>query len=383
MPDVPQVRILAPKLMSKELSRRLFLGGSVAAGATLALAACAPGSTTGGRGTGSLNLYTWGTYDDPEVLTDFTSETGGPTVALDSYGSNEEMIAKLATAKGTSGYDLVVPTLGYVPQMIELDLLEKLDHSKLPNMKNLDSNYTGTKFDENNDYSIPKAWGSAGYAYDTTVVTTPMTTWDDFWRVAQNEASGSFSLLDDPNEIFWAYAFWKGIDPATNDEADLAGFQDFIVNTMATHIQAFESYPSGTITQNGRILAHAWNGDARQGIIENPDQSRYVYVQPTEGGALFQDNWSIVKGSANVDAAHDFINYVLDPAVSLKECIFIGYNTCVTGIEEAATEGGDFEFPEYVFFTEDQIKGLVFDEVVESQEERVSIYNELKASAGQ
>jgi spermidine/putrescine transport system substrate-binding protein len=383
VPERP-LQILVPSVMKRDLSRRIFLSGLVGTGAAAALAACAPstgGGGGGGGGGGTLNLYTWGEYDDPKVLKAFAKTEGGATVKLGSYDSNEELIAKLSAAKGTSGYDIVVPTLSFVPQMAELKLLEELDHSKLPNLKNVNPTYLDTDQDKGNKYSVPKALGVSGYVYDTTVITREMTSWKDFFDAAQKEAAGKTSLLADPNEILWAYFYSIGEDINTNDSATLDKAKDFLVKSIAPNVQAFESYVSNTVAQNGRVLAHSWNGDARQGILGNDDRDRYKWVKPTEGASQFLDNWAIPVGAKNIDAAHTFIDYVLDPAVSLKELVYIGYDTMVTGIAEKADSAG-VELPDLVFYTPEEQKKLSFDIVPKSQEQRVAIFNEIQAAAG-
>jgi spermidine/putrescine transport system substrate-binding protein len=380
---VPQrpLEILVPSVMKRELSRRIVLSGLVGAGAAAALAACAPSTGGAGSSGGALNLYTWGEYDDPKVLKAFAKTKTGATVKLGSYDSNEELIAKLSAAKGTSGYDIVVPTLGFVPQMVSLKLLQELDHSKLPNLKNVDENYLDTDSDKGNKYSVPKAFGASGYVYDTTVIKRELTSWKDFFDAAQKEAAGKTSLLADPNEILWAYFFSIGEDINTNDSATLDKAKDFLVKSIAPNIQSFESYVSNTIAQNGRVLAHSWNGDARQGILGNDDRTRYKWVKPTEGAGQFLDNWAIPVGAKNVDEAHTFINYVLDPDVSLKELLYIGYNTAISGISTKAEAAG-VELPDLIFYTAEETKKLVFDIVPKSQEQRVSIFNEIQAAAG-
>jgi spermidine/putrescine transport system substrate-binding protein len=385
VPDRP-LNVLVPSVIRKDLSRRLFLSGVVGAGAAAALAACAPstggsGGGAAGGGSGTLNLYTWGEYDDPAVLKSFAKTSGGASVKLGSYDSNEEMIAKLSAAKGTSGYDLVVPTLGFVPQMVELGLLEELDHDKLPNLKNVRAEAMDTEFDKGNKYSVPKAAGVTGYVYDTTVIKRDLTSWKDFFDAAQKEAAGKTSLLGDPNEILWAYFFSIGEDINTNDSATLDKARDWLVKNIAPHVQQFESYVSNTIAQSGRVLAHAWNGDARLGIIENDDKERYRFVKPTEGASRFQDNWSIPKGADSVDAAHAFIDYVLKPDVSLKELEYIGYDTLTTGIEDQ-TKTADVERPDLIFYTAEESKKLEFNIVPKSQEQRVDIFNKIQAAAG-
>ena len=54
----------------------------------------------------TLALYNWGDYINPQILEKFTAETG-IAVTLDTYASNEEMLAKLQA--GATGYDLVFP----------------------------------------------------------------------------------------------------------------------------------------------------------------------------------------------------------------------------------------------------------------------------------
>ncbi|WP_375389520.1 spermidine/putrescine ABC transporter substrate-binding protein [uncultured Amnibacterium sp.] len=378
MPERP-LEILVPAAMQRQLSRRVVLSGLVGAGAAAALAACAPSTGGSSGGGGALNLYTWGEYDDPAVLKAFAKTKDGVPIKLGSYDSNEELIAKLSAAKGTSGYDIVVPTLSFVPQMVQLGLLEELDHAKLPNLKNVNPTYLDTDQDKGNTHSVPKALGVSGYVYDTTVIKRDLTSWKDFFDAAQKEAAGKTSLLADPNEILWAYFFSIGEDINTDDTATLDKAKDFLVKSIAPNVQAFESYVSSTISQNGRVLAHSWNGDARQGIVQNDDKSRYRWVKPTEGAGQFLDNWAIPKGAKNVDAAHTFIDYVLDPAVSLKELIYIGYDTMVTGIKEMAT---DVELPDLIFYSEAEQKNLVFDIVPKSQEQRVAIFNEIQAAAG-
>ncbi|MCU1437805.1 MAG: hypothetical protein JWP66_892 [Naasia sp.] len=373
------VRVLLPEAMKAQVTRRLFLGGALGAGASFALAACAPGTTGGGGGGNGLNVYTWGEYDDPAVLKSFTSEFG-PSITLDSYGSNQEMIAKISAAAGTSGYDITVPTHQYIAQMAELDLLEELDHSLLPNMKNIQASFLDQDFDPGNVFSVPKAWGSTGFAYDTTVIQRDLESWADFWDAAQKEASGSFSLAEDPNEIAYAFYLANGIDMNTEDEADIEAFRQFVTTAIAPHIQAFESYPSDAVAAGSRTLVHGWNGDLRQGIINNEDQERYRWVTPTEGLPTFIDNWCIVKGSKNVESAHEFINYVLDPEISLRELEYIGYNTAVEGIEEMAA---DTVRADIIFFNEEETASQQFSLLTTAEEAHVAVYDELRAAAGQ
>ncbi len=200
MADHTPVRILASRpgaqRVVNEMTRRGFFSLVGVAGGTALLAACAPGGggkpapqATGGKLESSLSMYSWGDYDAPEVLSAFTKQLG-PRLTVDSFGSNEELIAKLVAAKGTGGYDIIVPTGAFIPQMVENKLLMKLNKGLIPNLKHMDPAFLGRSWDPGNDHSICKAWGTTGFVYDKTAITRDLVTWNDFLDAAQNEASG-------------------------------------------------------------------------------------------------------------------------------------------------------------------------------------------------
>ena len=386
------VRILAHEnavpVIARELSRRRFLSFAAAAGGAALLAACAPSGgaksspqATGGALESSLSVYTWGDYDSPDVVAGFTSELG-PKVTLDSYSSNEELIAKLIAAKGTSGYDIVVPTGVFIPQMIENGLLTKFNKDLLPNLANMDPASLGRAWDPGNDYSVCKAWGTTGFVYDKRVITRELTTWNDFFDAAQNEASGKTSMSDDPAGIIGSYFWARGEDWNTTDEAALAACRDFLVNEIAPHIAAFDSYPgTNAIPQGTQVLMQAWNGDARLGLLESSDPDRWQWVLPGPETELWMDNWAIAAGAPHPEAAHAFIDYSMSPESLSLNLDYIGYN--VGGKDkEAAAEAAGLELPELIFFTDEQLATMHEQELNDSQTVRVEIWNEMKAAAG-
>lgn len=391
MSSTDEIRILAPRETVNRLTRRGLLGGAALAalgGGTLA--ACGSSSTTAavstadatyGTGTpeSALNIYTWGEYDSPDVLKEFTSETG-PTITTDTFNSNEDMIAKLVAANGTAGYDIVVPTGIYIPQMAEQGLLMPLNLDAIPNFSNLDTAFTNQTWDQGNVYSVPKDWGTTGYVYDNTVITRELTSWADFYDAAQNEASGRTTILDDPQEAFYFWAFANGKDPNTAETADMEAAEAYLT-ALAPHIKSFVSYVSSDMAAGKYALMHAWNGDARQGILNTTDDpDRWTWVLPSEGSPLWMDNWCIPTGAKNLNAAHAFIDYVLQPEVSLAEVEYIGYHTAVKDIETAAQDGG-FELLDMVFFTDEQKAKFTSGEINDSLQTRVDILNKVKAAA--
>ncbi len=392
------LKILAPATTADRISRRAFLGGSAVAmfSTSVLLAACGGNNPSPGGGTSpsaggasaspvledQLNFFHWAAYDDPKVFKQFTDRYG-PSTKIDIYASNEEMIAKLVAAAGTSGYDIVVPTGVYIPQMVQQDLLSELDLSRIPNFANLDIAYTNQPWDPNNAHSVCKDWGSTGWIYDSQVIKRDINTWTDFVDAAQNEASGATSVLDAPTDLTGIYFWGHGIDWTTEATADLDACETYCVNELAPHVKAFDSYPGIALTQGNYALSQAWNGDARQGLIavQDKDPERYKWGLGAPKTELWMDNWAILKEVQHPNAAYAWINYILDPTISLQDLEFHGYNTGIKGVKEAAL-AADLPYPDLVFFDAAQVATFEAGAVNSAQQRLVEIWDKTKAAAG-
>jgi spermidine/putrescine transport system substrate-binding protein len=377
----------AARVIRTELTRRGFLATALAAGGAVLLSACTPGQNAaavhakGGPLEDRLSIYSWGDYDAPEVLEQFTAESG-PRIVLDAFNSNEELIAKLVAARGTSGYDIVVPTGVFVGPMAENGLLQKFNLDLIPNMSHVAPEFRGRSWDPGNEYSVCKAWGTTGFVYDRSVISSELTTWSDFIDAAQNEASGSTSVLDDPAPLLGIYFWANGIDWTTTDPDDLDAVEKFLVKDLAPHVSAFDSYPGGSsIPQGSHALLQSYNGDARLGIFESGDPDRWQWVLGSPATELWMDNWAIAAGAPHPEAAHAFINFVLTPENAIKELDYIGYHTGEKDIQATAEKDG-LEMLDMVFFTPEQLATMKDGEVNKAQTRTVDIYNKAKAAAG-
>lgn len=390
MNDQQPIRILAnsqaaPRVRA-ELTRRSFLAAFGAFAASGALAACAgPARETGAGVDGEpiedkLVMYTWGEYDDPDVLEEFRREFNLNFI-VDSYGSNEELIAKLVGARGTSGYDIVVPTGSYIAAMAEHGLIEPLDHSLIPNMKNVLPELMSQPWDPENKYSIVKSWGTTGFVYDTTKIKRELKDWNDFFDCAMNEASGKVSLIDDPQSMVGAYFWSKEYSTNDNNAAHFDEAEDFMVNKLAPHISTFDSYPgSGAIPQGTQWLLQCWNNDARLGILESSDPDRWRWVPGAPHSELWMDNWCIASGSQHPKAAHAFLNYTLDTDIAYRQLDYVGSDVGIKGLRERAEADG-MEMPELIFFSAEQVENFKVMVLTESQQRFVDIWNAVKGRA--
>ena len=429
--DHEPIKILAPHSFREKLSRRaLFQMGGAAAGLAIVAAACgdddvAGGATSGGttagtaapaaggatgagdvgdsgtglgvatgdysrvtnKSSGTLNMYTWGAYNDPDIVGSLAEQQLGVPMQVSYYTSNEDLITKLEASKGTSGYDIVVPTGPYIPQMIQNGLLEKFDKTKLPNVVNVDPLYLAQAWDPTNDYSVCKDWGSTGWFYDKTKITTEIKTWGDFIAVCQGEGSGNCSVLDTPVNLGGMYFWANGIDWNTEKTEDLDAYEAFAVNEFATHIKAFDSYPSDKIAEGAYAVSMAWNGDARAAYPKIVDAGGnvddWVWGLGSPETELWMDNYCIAAGAPNPDAAHAWINWIMIPEVSIKDLDYHGYNSGMKNMSQLLAElKPDLTYGDMIFFKDEQVKTMRTQVINSSLDRLVDILNKVKAAAG-
>ncbi len=388
------IRILAPRQFhSQIISRRNFL--ALGAGAGLVLVGCgddkkSSGSTSASdaaapKASGTVALYTWGDYHDPDLVAE-AGDALGITMNVQFYASNEELIAKLEATRGSSGFDLIVPTGPYLPQLISKELLTKLDKSKIPNWGNIDAVYLGKGWDPGNEYAVPRDWGTTGFMYDSSVIKRELKTWGDYFDAAANEASRETSALDTTDNILGPYFWANGISWNTEESADLDAAEEFLVNEFAPHIKAFDSYPSTALAEGAYNMSMAWNGDARQAYVRleeagrDPEPWKWVVGAPmTE---LWMDHYAIPADAKNPDGSYAWINWMLEPEIAFRDLSYIGYNMTVKGTDKLAD---DAKLPrlDMIFITDEQLKdmeeGIISDK---TQNRKVEIYNAVKAAAG-
>jgi spermidine/putrescine transport system substrate-binding protein len=257
-----------------------------------------------------LNLFAWSEYVPQSVLDGFTKATG-IQVNYETYASNEEMLAKLMS--GAASYDLVQPSEYTVEAMVKEKMLLPLDHSKIPNLKNIGKEYWGQPHDPKLAYSVPYMQGTVGIVINTEKVKDPVTGYVDFF---QPKYKGRLVVLDDALEIVtWGLAT-QGVGPDGVTKPNLEKVRPVLAKWLPL-VKVYDSDSPKTALLNGDVdLGMVWSGEAALLIQEQGKKFRYVL--PKEGAHMFIDSLAIPKGAGNVAAAHKFIDYVLRPDVSRK-----------------------------------------------------------------
>ncbi len=312
---------------SPHFSRRTFMRTMAFASAAGFMAACGSSSKSGAGGSTSpttvkaeaktLNFYNWTDYIADDTIPNFQKETG-IKVTYDNYSSNDELFAKMRT--GGSGFDIIVPTDATLVKMKHANLVQPLDLSRIPNVKNLDPRFRTAAYDPGNKYSIPWQWGTTGIGYDKTKVGGAVTDWDAFQLPA---VAGKCSFLDEARDAFAMALFALKKDPNTLDTGDLDAAEQYLID-LKKKIQKITSDYQDPLKGGQLLLAQAYSGDV---FTIQADNANIEYVIPTSGALSWVDSMAIPKGAAHPHNAEAFMNYILEPKVGAALTNYVNYGS--------------------------------------------------------
>ena len=278
-----------------------------------------------------LKIFTWSEYMDEVNFPKEFEKATGIKVHLDLYESNEEMMAKLQSG-GLGQYDIIVPSDYIMPSLINLHLLTPLDHSKIPNLKNLSKKFTSPVFDPGNKYSAGWQWGTVGLMYNKKKLSqADVQSWSIIFD--PQKKSGPFYLIDSVREMLGITLLYLGHDFNTTNPAELKQAADLLVSTKKREVcLGFKGGVGGKndVISGTAAAALVYNGDAVQTVAEDPDT--YGFIVPKEGSAIWIDSMCIPAKAPNLDAAHKWINWVLDAKVGAS---LSNYNHFATPNEAA------------------------------------------------
>jgi putrescine transport system substrate-binding protein len=283
-------------------------------------------------GQNAVNVYNWDDYTLANQLQEFTRATG-IKVSSSTYATNELLDGKLR--HGGWGYDVVVPSATpFFARQVKAGLFAKLDRSKLSNWSNLAPDILAmlAKYDPGNAHGMPYAWGTVGIGYDVGEVARrmPDAPVDSLRMVFDPAVVSKFadcgvSMLDSSLEMIAAALRYLGLDPNSRDRADLARAQAAVkaIRPYVRHFEALE-YAHG-LGSGTTCLAFSYSGGIYQAAKNAVGGRKILFKRPKEGALMWIDVAAIPKGAANVEAAHRFLNYLMEPKVAAAWTETLGY----------------------------------------------------------
>ena len=177
-------------------------------------------------------------------------------------------------------------------------------------------------FDLGNEYSIPYFWGTVGIVYNPKMLGgKELTSWSDLW---DPELRNQIFLVDGAREVIG-----MGLNTLhySLNETDKDRLQEAKqkLSELTPNIKAIIGDEIKMLVANEEAaIGVVWSGEAADIMSENEDLD---YVIPEEGSNLWFDNMVIPKSAKNVEGAHLFINFMLDPENAAQNAEYVGYST--------------------------------------------------------
>src|SRR3954466_3425542 len=317
---------------------------------------------------GAFKILNYADYMAPGVIKDF-GKKHGVAVQVTPYNNYDEMLAKIR-APGES-FDLVFPGPSVMSKMVFTDLLQPLNHSYLPNLKNVWPESQDPWYDKGARYTVPYTIYTTGVVYRTDRVSSvPENGYDLIW---DKQYAGKIYVLDDMNEAIGMSLLRNGLttDINTSDASLVQKATDSLIElinavNVKVNINAYSEVPEGTAT-----IHQGWSGDVIAGQYYLPkgvstDVLGYWVPPESSKRVIGNDVIAVPKSSKKPVLAHLFLNDILDNDISLRNFGWNGYQPPLTKLSAQYLVDQGYipkNFKNAVVVPDDFKTGLTFYEV--------------------
>ena len=289
---------------------------SVAAvAAALLLSGCGSDSSSDAESkTLVLSAFPFGAEAFEEAVVKPFEEKTGITVEIET-GSNADRLSSLELAGGDSGVDVMLMSDFYAAMGEEKDLFQDVNAEKVPNLENI------ADFAVSDDFSGPSySYQLNGVLYRTGDVSAEeAASWDLYGnadyagRVAFPDISTTGGQLS-----VTGVADTYGQDPYDIDAAlqAIGGWSPNILKFVSSSTEITNLLVQGEI-----VASPTLNGFATD-LIENGEP--VAWTATDEGRYMATNRVLIPSGAKNVDAAHEFIDYLLSTEAQTASAELVG-----------------------------------------------------------
>ncbi|GGH06716.1 potassium transporter Trk [Alsobacter metallidurans] len=324
------------------LTRRAALRLAVVGVAAPAILRASDALSTSGR----MQVYAWSDFFDKNtILADFEARTG-VAVELSTFGSNEELEARLTATKGR-GYDLVFPSVDTAPNYYALNLLQPIDERRFTGDRVIPSIYRTSvslgATHRGRRYLIPFDWGTEGITYDSRRF--PVRSGELSYGMVWDTAHGKRALIR-PKSALTGVALHldatgrersnRGMDMYRSED-DCRRVMEACLRFMAERRGAIAARWNDAaeatrgFTHAGCVIGQTW--DSTGVLLNRTVGPQWRYGMPKEGGLGWTDTIAIPSGAANLDQAYALIDHLMRPETGAKFAEATGYNSCAAGAE--------------------------------------------------
>ena len=271
-----------------------------------------------------LNIYNWADYIGKGTIEAFEKQTG-IKVVYDTYDSDAALEAKVMA--GDSGYDLVTTSTDFFGRQIKAGVYQPLDKTRLTNWKNLDPSILSVmaRFDPGNAHAVPYLHGVNGFAYNVAMIHTrmpnaPTNSLDMIFKpeILAKFADCGVSFMDSSEDVLQLALNYLHLDPNTQKPEDFKAAEKLLLG-VRPYVRIFDSAAFMNALPNKELcIAMTWSGDYETAVSRAKAAGVTVdlaFTVPREGAGIWYDAWLIPAGAPHPEAAHRFLEFILDPKI--------------------------------------------------------------------
>ncbi len=292
-----------------------------------------------------LLILNWGEYINEDLVLLF-EETYNVEVSISIADSNELFYSKVKS--GTTAFDLVLPSDYMIEKMIEQDLLQTIDFSKLSNYDQTNNPYMqglkgimSTMSPGSNEYFVPYFWGTFGLMYNKRVegLETALDTYG--WQAYFDQSlrpTNRVGMYDVAQYAYAAAMLYLDLNPNAlpSDISEGQTISNLELARQALIDAQFSVFADDALKKdiqaNNLDLAFVWTGDFLDMLYvdldEGMDYDEKLYdIYIPDNTMAFLDGFVIPKKARHVDLAHLFIDFFLDADHAYENASVVGYAT--------------------------------------------------------
>lgn len=285
----------------------ILIGAGLAAYSFMSLPAQTP-TTSKVTTLGKLTAFVWEDFTVPEVFNPLTEKYPTLTIENSIFTSQPEMLAKLM---GGFKADVVSPCIDFLPRLIEQDMLQPIDPSRLSNWNKLFKSLRDYPeiWRDGKLYMVPTAFGlQAGVTYRKDKI--PLI---DKWIDIFNPAYKNRVLILNDARIGIVIAAWalNYEDPWNLGSQDLQRIKEFYKEHRDVILKFYESdIEARELLASGDAWIIAGSGPAHSYWLKS-EGIEAEFTLPEGKGIGWLCGLSILKTSQNFDGAYLYIDYFI------------------------------------------------------------------------
>jgi len=277
---------------------------------------------------GKLSIYHWFEYIPQELLDKFAKEHD-VVVTMDTFDSNEAMLAALKAGK-LGSYDVSVPGDYMVEIMAGEGMLDTFEHSEMSNFGNIDPQWIDVSFDKGRKSSIPYQIGTTGFMVNRKAYSGDISSLGVLFDPPA-ELKGKINVLDSQGEVMALASMYLGIPQCTTDRDQLKKLNDQLQAAKGSWASFGSDIAKDVLVSGDATVGMIYNGFGAKARGENADLE---YAFPKEGYVLWMDNVVLLKDAPNRDNAIKFMNFLLDPENAAAVTNYAQYISGVKGADK-------------------------------------------------